>query len=152
MPRRALVVLGAAGAVAVILAVAASRSGGGGSTSSGVDWTAPTALPSPRLAEYRSEFLGDDEGYRFFPRSGRVVASEAYRFDTGHCGLGWLIDFDGSFWRAVDEASVPGRFLIDEDAGAIALVDFDRAVYRTSTGVEIGLERIQGPVVTQPCE
>lgn len=40
---------------------------------------------------------------------------------------------------------------VDWSVGAIALVDFDRAIYRSSAGVEVTLERIRGPVVTQPC-
>jgi hypothetical protein len=77
----------------------------------------------------------------------------AYRFDTGHCGLSFLTDFDGSFWRPIDLGG--GRepdFFSSRDVGAIALVDFNRALYRSSTAVEVEMERLGGPVVTQPCE
>jgi hypothetical protein len=88
------------------------------------------------------------DGVRYEAVSGRVVASEAYRFATGPCGLGSPIDFDGSLWRLDDPSAVPEPLLGHRDDGAIALVDFDRAVYRTSTGVEVDLERSDASVVT----
>jgi hypothetical protein len=117
-----------------------------------IDWSTPAALPSPTREDVRSEFVSTEEGYRFWPRSGRVTPSNAYRFDTGPCGLSFLTDFDGTFWRPLDPG--PGSaqdFFDNEDQGAMALVDFNTAVYRSSAGVEIALERISGPVVTQPC-
>jgi hypothetical protein len=127
-----------------------ARDGGSGSVSSGIDWSSPGELPPTAREDFRSEFVSDEEGYRFWPRSGRITPSLAYRFDTGHCGLGFLTDFDGSFWRPADSA--PTRLLINQDLGAIALIGFDAAVYRSSDGREIMLERLPGPVVTQPCE
>jgi hypothetical protein len=41
---------------------------------------------------------------------------------------------------------------VNQDVGAIALVGHDRAIYRSLGGIEIRMERIGGPVVTQPCE
>lgn len=118
-----------------------------------VDWSSPAELPSPTRADFRSEFVNEEEGFRFFPRSGRVRRGVAYELDTGHCGLSFLTDFDGSFWRPIDpDRGEPPGFFINQDVGAIALVGRDRAVYRSSTGVEVRLERIPGPVITQPCE
>ena len=34
----------------------------------------------------------------------------------------------------------------------MAVVGRDRAIYLSSDGIEIRMERIDGPVVTQPCE
>jgi hypothetical protein len=118
----------------------------------GIDWSDPAELPPPEREDFRSEFVSDEEGYRFWPRSGRITPSVAYRFDTGHCGLGFLTDFDGSFWRPVDPEEARSIEALDPDRGAIALVDFDQALYRSSTGVHVELERVPGPLVTQPCE
>lgn len=136
--------------IAVVLAFTLTRDDG--SIASGVDWSRVEELPAPRFDDYRSELVSDEEGYRYHPRSGRVTPATAYLFDTGHCGLGFLADFDGSFWRPIDpDGGEPPDFFFNRDVGAIALVDFDRAVYRSSMGVEVTLERIRGPVVTHPC-
>ena len=153
-PRRILAIAAVVAAFGGGLAFGILTRDGGADTTSegGIDWSDPSELPPPAFADYRSEFVDDERGYRFFPRSGRVLPSEAYRFDTGHCGLGFLIDFDGSFWSLADPPAGPDPLLANRDVGAIALVDFDRAVYRSSRGVEYPLERVSGPMVTQPCE
>lgn len=117
-----------------------------------IDWSAPQELPPPKFDDYRSEFVSEEEGLRFHPRSGRVTPSTAYVFDTGHCGLTFLADFDGSFWEPVPPPTGTPDFLINQDVGAIALVGFDEAVYRSSDGTEATLRRLDGPVVTNPCE
>jgi hypothetical protein len=125
----------------------------GGSLSTAVDWTAPQELPPPKFEDIRSEFVSDEEGLRFLPRSGRVTPNVAHRFDTGHCGLTFLADFDGSFWRPIPpDASAPTGFFVDQDVGAIALVGQDLAIYRSSTGIDVELARIRGSVTTFPCE
>jgi hypothetical protein len=117
-----------------------------------VDWTTPQGLPRPTRPDFRSEFVSDEEGFRFFPRSRRVRRNVAYAFDTGHCGLSFLTDFDGSFWRPVDPERAESLDLLhNQDVGAIALVGRHRAVYRSSEGLEVRLERIDGPVITHPC-
>ncbi len=123
-----------------------------GPSPSGVDWLRPEELPPPKYDDYRAEFVSEERGYRFHPRSGRVTPTTAYRFDTGHCGLWFPADFDGSFWRPIEpDGGEPPGFFSNQDEGAIALVDFDRAVYRSSDGLEVTLARIRGPLVTQPC-
>jgi hypothetical protein len=118
-----------------------------------VDWSAPQALPASARPGFRSEFVSEQDGFRFFPRSARVDRNVAYAFDTGHCGLSFLTDFDGSFWRPVDpERADSFDLLLNQDIGAMALVGRNRAIYRSSDGIEIRMERIEGPVVTQPCE
>jgi hypothetical protein len=124
-----------------------------GPVAAAIDWSNPEDLPPPVRDDFRSELVSAEDGYRFWPRSGRVTPTVAYRFDTGHCGLAFLTDFDGSFWRPIDPSDgEPPGFFINQDAGLIALVDFDSAVYRSSGGREVSLERVRGPVVTQPCD
>jgi hypothetical protein len=147
--------IGIAGAV--IIAVVAGISFGVAmrdpSLAPDVDWSAPAALPSPTRSDLRSEFVSDEQGFRFFPSSGHLEPNVAYVFDTGHCGLGHLTDFDGSFWRPVDPARADSfDLLVNQDVGAMAVVSRDRAIYLSSDGIEIRMERIDGPVVTQPCE
>jgi hypothetical protein len=152
MGARRAALLGAILAVGIGAAAGLIVLANGDGPSGGIDRANPQELPPPRSSEYRSEPVSQERGYRFWPRSGRVTPVTAYRFDTGHCGLGFLADFDGSFWRPIDpDAGVPQDLLIDQDLGEMALVDFNRAIYRGSTGVEVELERIRGPVVTQPC-
>jgi hypothetical protein len=142
---------------AVVIAVVAGISFGlamrDSSLAPDLDWSAPVALPSPTRSDLRSEFVSDEQGFRFFPRSGHLEPNIAYVFDTGHCGLGHLIDFDGSFWRPADrERADSFDLLVNQDVGAMAYVGRDRAIYRSSDGIEIRMERIDGPVITQPCE
>jgi hypothetical protein len=118
-----------------------------------VDWSSPAELPPPTRPDFRSEFVSEEEGFRFFPRSARVDPGIAYEFDTGHCGLSFLADFDGSFWAPVDPDRADSQDLLhNQDVGAIALVGRDRAIYRSSSAFEVRLERITGPVITHPCE
>jgi hypothetical protein len=142
---------------AVIIAVVAGISFGlatrDRSLAPDVDWSTPAALPPPTRSDVRSELVSDEQGFRFFPRSAHLEPNVAYVFDTGHCGLGHLTDFDGSFWRPADPARADSfDLLVNQDVGAMALVGHDRAIYRSSRGIEIRMERIGGPVVTQPCE
>lgn len=139
--------------VAVVAGISFSLETRDTSVAPDLDWSAPVALPSPTRSDLRSEFVSDEQGFRFFPRSGHIEPNIAYVFDTGHCGLGHLTDFDGSFWRPVDPARADSfDLLVNQDVGAMAVVGRDRAIYRSSDGIEIRMERIEGPVVTQPCE
>ena len=147
--------IGIAGAVivAVVAGISVALAIRDNSIVPAVDWSAPAALPSPPRSDLRSEFVSDEQGFRFFPSSGQLEPNVAYVFDTGHCGLGHLTDFDGSFWRAVDSERADSFDLLgNQDVGAMAVVSRDRAIYRSSDGIEIRMERIEGPVVTQPCE
>jgi hypothetical protein len=149
---RRIVIAGAV-IIAVVVGISVGLAMRDPSLAPDVDWSAPAALPSPTRSDLRSEFVSDDHGLRFFPCSGHLEPNVAYAFDTGHCGLGHLTDFDGSFWRPVDPARADSfDLLVDQDVAAIALVGHDRAIYRSSGGIEIRMERVGGPVVTQPCE
>jgi hypothetical protein len=139
MSRRGLLVLAVAGIVGPgLAALVAWPRGGGSAPGSGVDWTAPAELPSPVSSASPVPVAA---GVRYEPVSGRVIASEAYRFSTGPCGLSSPIDFDGSLWELSDPPAGPDPLLSQPDRGAIALVDFDRAIYRSATGVEYPLDR-----------
>lgn len=122
------------------------------SSASGVDWSTRSELPTPHRTRYRSEFVSEEEGYRYWPRSGTAEVGVAYRFETEHCGLSFLADFDASFWQPVNpSAGEPPSFFHNQDVGEIALISSDTAVFRSSEGVEAVLTRIDGPV-TGFCE
>jgi dipeptidyl aminopeptidase/acylaminoacyl peptidase len=117
-----------------------------------IDWSSLSDLPPPRRADFRSEFVSDQEGYRFWPRSGLAEVGVAYRFDTGHCGLDFMTDFDGSFWGPIEpDVGQPPDFFHNQDVGAIALASADTAIYRSSGGTEVTLVRMDGRVTTHLC-
>lgn len=107
----------------------------------------PAALPSPTRADFRT--LVTKRGTKFWPRSAPVAIGVEYSFDTGHCGLDFLTDFDGSFWRPSTPTAGEPSFLSNQDSGTMTLVSRDRAVYRASTGGQVALHRYPGPVLLQ---
>lgn len=113
-------------------------------------------LPPPTRNVYRWEFVSNKSGYRVWPISSAAEPGVAYRFAVPHCGLEWMTDFDGSFWRPLDpnlpEPKAAWAFLINADRGTIELVATNTAEYVSSTGRPITLIRLDGPVVTQPCD
>lgn len=114
--------------------------------------TRPREMPTPLSQDNRSEFVSNSAGSRFWPRSAPVEEGVTYRFDTGHCGLNHLPDFDGSFWDAVNpDAGEEPIFFYNGDVGTIVLLGSNEAQYTSSSGQEVELVRIDGPVVTQPC-
>lgn len=85
---------------------------------------------------------------RFWPSSAPVATGVEYSFDTGHCGLDFLTDFDGSFWRPVNQrGDGEAPFFYSQDSGTMTLVSQDRAVYKASTGRQVTLHRYPGPVL-----
>jgi hypothetical protein len=78
-----------------------------------------------------------------------------YRFAVPHRGLEWMTDFDRSFWQPLDpnvgDAQVPA-FSINADRGTIELVAANTAEYVSSTRRPMMLVRLDGPVVTPPCD
>jgi hypothetical protein len=111
----------------------------------------PRTLPSPAREE-RAEPVGKTGEYRFWPRSAPVEPGAAYEFDTGHCGLNFLTDFDGAFWRPIDpDGGEPPLFFYNQDKGTMTLIRREVAVYESSTGERVRLRRINGPVTTFPC-
>lgn len=113
-------------------------------------------LPPPTRDAYRWEFVSNKVGYRVWPISGAAEPGVAYRFDVPHCGLEWMVDFDGSFWRPLDpnlpELEAAWAFLINADRGTFELAATNTAEYVSSTRRHVMLVRLDGPVVTQPCD
>lgn len=106
---------------------------------------APTASPSyEQISEHR---------WHRWPASARVRQGVEYVYETGHCGLRYELDFDGSMWVPINPNS--GRqapsFFINYDKGTIVLVDEDTARYTASTGGVVELRRLPGPAVTYNC-
>ena len=116
----------------------------------------PAELPPPVRDDFRSEFVSAERGYRFWPRSGRAERGVIYRFVVPHCGLGWLVDFDGSFWEGRSSIFgndwIPADAIPDGDIGTIEYVGHDGARYEASDGTWTLLSRVDGPVVRQPCD
>ncbi len=102
-------------------------------------------LPEPTAADHPTEET--KKGTLFSPISGEVEEGVTYNFDTGHCGLDFLTDFDGSFWVPVNpnDGGEPPGFFSSEDDGTMKLVSDDKAEYTSSDGVTVTLERHEGP-------
>jgi hypothetical protein len=100
--------------------------------------------------------VSDERGYRFWPRSVRAERGVVYRFEVPHCGLDWLVDFDGSFWegRAIVDGTnwVPAEDIPDGDTGAIELTGANWARYEASDGTWTLLSRVEGSIVRQLCD
>ncbi|MGZ5290376.1 MAG: hypothetical protein ACXWE5_12925, partial [Actinomycetota bacterium] len=113
----------------------------------------PASFPVPALGDY--DFVPvEGGGSRIWPRSGSADVGVRYRFEVGHCGLAHITDFDGSFWKPIlrhpigpDSPSV----LINGDRGIIRMSDREHAVYTASTGQEVALLRVEGPIVVGGC-
>ena len=90
---------------------------------------------------------------RVWPASAQVRQGQAYVYETGHCGLTHDLDFDGSFWRAINPNGTGEEpsFFINHDKGSITLVSEDEARYESSTGEVVELRRIEGPIIIPGC-
>src|SRR5687768_8276194 len=74
-------------------------------------------MPEPTAEEYRSVPAGNDKT-KYWPRSAPLTEGVQYHYNTGHCGLEWMTDFDGSFWTPhLDEGERAPDFFINEDEG-----------------------------------
>src|SRR2546425_8592843 len=69
--------------------------------------SSPRPSPSPVRSELRSQRVKG--GWEFWPSSAPVQQGIAYVFDTGHCGLDFLTDFDGSFWDPISPKNKGGE-------------------------------------------
>lgn len=99
------------------------------------------ALPQPTASQPFRQV--GKHGLQADAVSGRVEKGVPYRWNTGHCGLGHFVDFDGSFWEVVPDsvtAEEESESVINENEGTLELVDDDTAVFR-SDGVEVELRR-----------
>ncbi len=113
--------------------------------------TAPRPLPPPEPKNNTSESGLSPVSV---PRSGRVESSVPYVFDTGHCGLSYLTDFDGSFWdpEGPNPANGPPAVFNNPDRGTMTLVGPNEARFKSSTGEEVTLRRHQGPMIRYACD
>lgn len=108
----------------------------------------------PPTADQRFEDLPNGK-VRVWPVTEDVPNEGKYLFTSPHCGIGWMTDFDGSFWKPVkpDDYGNGDRysFFINSDEGVITFTGADSAIYQASNGTEIELRRMQGPVEVHPC-
>lgn len=114
----------------------------------------PKPEPTLTTAEFQSEPVGEYR-YRVWPRSENVPNEGVYRFSAPHCGLEWMTDFDGSFWKITDRKSYGKHgpsFFINSDQGTLNFEAEDLIVYRASTGKEVRLRRLPGPTVIHLCD
>lgn len=109
-------------------------------------------LPPDMAAINRAQPL-DDGMSRIWPRSARAEEGVEYIYETGHCGLTFDLDFDGSFWEAANPngEKEPPSFFINYDKGYITLVSDDEATYEASTGEVVELKRVDGPIIVGGC-
>lgn len=84
-----------------------------------------------------------------WPSSKPVEEGVDYRYNTGHCGLDFFVDFDGSFWKT--GTATKGADLINQDDGTLTLLSEERAVYRSYDGWEVELSRIEAPIELGGC-
>jgi hypothetical protein len=119
------------------------------------DLTGAQPEPTPTTQERRSEQLPGDRS-RVWPISPDVPDEGKYLFTAPHCGIGWMIDFDASFWDAIEPDDYgEGEnypFFYNSDEGTITFTGENSAVYQASTGEEILLNRLPGPTIIDPCE
>ena len=136
---------------ALVAAIVLLASCGGGAGANG-QMDEPQMLPEP-TTETWSEPAGDEQ-VRFWPASARVEQGVPYRMTTyTHCGLDYLLDFDGSFWEVASGPEDTGDALGDpEDEGVITLVSADTAVYESGREAEFHLRRLAGPREVHLCE
>ena len=104
-------------------------------------------LPEPTANDHPAKET--KKGTVYSPISGEVEEGTEYHFNTGHCGLDFMTDFDGSFWipENPDEGDEPPEFFTNEDDGTMKLISEGEAEYTSSGGVMVSLQRHQGPFV-----
>jgi hypothetical protein len=62
------------------------------------------------------------------------------------------VDWAGSFWRETGREPSGGPVADPEDSGRMTLINETTARFESSTGTVVVLERVDGPVVVQPCD
>ena len=104
-------------------------------------------LPAPTSEDLKTKEVAN--GYKYWPTSGTVEMGVEYEFDSHHCGLQWLTDFDGSFWIPEEAPGKDPDFYYNQDQGTMTLVSANTAEYRSSTGEVAELHRYEGPIVLE---
>ena len=109
-------------------------------------------LPSPDVTQPSNLVPGPGEVLRF-PQSPPAEPGRAYAIEIGtHCGVGGTpIDFDGAFWAVALNEKEPIGLDDPFDTGWISIDAPGFAVYRSDTGVEVRLRRLDGPRVFVLC-
>ena len=113
--------------------------------------------PQPEnVRELDSEQLPNGKLRLNSARTEDVEHEGTYQFRVEHCGLDHIVDFDGSFWRAVKPADYKENedaypFFYNSDDGTITFEGDDEATYEASTGERITLTRIDGPIEVDLC-
>lgn len=125
----------------------------GGAVWIGLTRSGSRALPLPLPTTSPSFVTIDANRARVWPASAQVEPGQRYIYQAPHCGLTWNLDFDGSFWRAInpEPTKEAPSFFINSDSGYITLVSSDEAQYEASTGEVVELRRIDGPVIIPGC-
>ena len=84
---------------------------------------------------------------------------KAYPYELQHCGVGSPIDFDGSLWDVLGGQNGRDQPVTDEQvgelinagSGSMTLIDTDHALFRTRSGLILGLTRHAGAKGFQGC-
>jgi hypothetical protein len=106
----------------------------------------PADLPTVSLAPESEVGMGD---------GAPLVIGTSIPLSLGHCGLFSPVDVDGSLWQPVGGLDATGGAidtdeeigeLINATVGELTIVDEGSAVFRTSTGQLIAMERADGNV------
>lgn len=114
----------------------------------GIHAYGPTKAETRRFAEgLRSSVPGPGA---IEPSSVPAELGVPYPFTSGHCGLSWIVDFDGSFWEPLPGA--PEDLLISESSGTMTLVGADEALFEADEGRSARLRRLDGPLVPEVCD
>jgi hypothetical protein len=107
-------------------------------------------MPEPTAEQH---FVETANGYRIEPVSGPLRQGAQYRYNTGHCGLDFIADFDGGLWTPHrPEGKIP-YFFFNEAEGTLTVLSHDRALFRATNGESALLTRHDGPLVLKAlCE
>ena len=107
-------------------------------------------MPEPTGEE---RFVQTKNGFKIWPRSVPLVEGAQYRYNTGHCGLQHIADFDGSLWipHVPEDGNVPD-FFINEVEGTLTVLSHERALFRAPDGDSALLTRHDGPLIVQGCQ
>ena len=149
-PSAALVLVRLTLTAVITLGAGACGAGTPGSTAPpAAPSTAPSAIASPPPSEPGFANGGQEVHPSSAPRA--VGDAELISVFT-HCGFEGRLDWAGSFWREVGRIPEGGAIGDPEDSGRITLVTGTRAVFESSTGTEVLLERLPGSAVLFPCD
>ena len=103
-------------------------------------------LPKP-TAQY--EIVDKGEVYEVEPVSAPLTQGVRYRYNTGHCGLDFMADFDGSFWIPHAPEGKAPDFFINETEGTLVVLSHERALFRAPDGGSALLTRHKGPLTLE---